>query len=260
MARKGFTITELIITIAVMTMLLGYAWQIYFSGRETMRHNVSQSQMQTENRIFFDHLGREIAQAYRFIDLNANVGTKKVFSFYSFQLTRTGIDRILNDEATGNALAPRDQKFDVLKIEYEWHLHDKSVERRQTPGFLYFLRKPMEFVEGPPAQYEGTPNVKYKKDVLRNVHEIELKAFEIKYKKNFAEGEEPFDLREITGAEPGNASMATFLAMRVHCKIDEVKTRRDEELDLVAKFYSRVRLNDAAYSGYFSTVDENEYY
>lgn len=253
--RLGFTITELVITVAIMTMLLGYAWEFYFSGRETMRHSVSQSQMQMESRIFLDHLGREISSAYRFHEVDRTSPTQKKFSFYSYQFSRTTLERILYNEATGQAISPQDQKFDVLKIEYIWNSADKKVQRIQTPGFLYFLKRPMQFTQGPSAQYEGTPNAPSTKDVLHNIQDFDVRPFEQKYKKDFNDGEDPFTLREIKDTGVNNASSATFIAVRLHNKIDESANKRDEELDLVAKFYSRTRLAEAAYPGYFSTMD-----
>lgn len=259
--QRGFTIPELIITIVIVAILLGYAWSIYFSGRETMRQNVSQSHMQNETRIFFDHLTQEIAQAYRFLEIDGENTEVKKFSFYSFQFFRAGLDRIYYNEATAALLPPNDQKFDVVKYEYVWNKKDKTLKKSQTGGFLYFLRRPMTFEVGPVGQYEGSKDVAFvNKIVLKSLDEFELKGYEQNYKSDAPDNEPPYTLREIHGNGEGNASSATFLVLHVHNKIDEVGSRRDEEVDLVGKFYSRARLADAAYPGYFGSVDDNDRY
>jgi len=252
----GFTIPEMMITIAIMTMLMYFAWSFYFQGRELTRHGVSQSQMQNETRIFFDHLTREIAAAYRFIDIDGENPESRKFSFYSFTYARTGLDRINFDEATGESVPTQDQKFKVLKILYEWTKGTGTVTKTQTPGYLYFLRKPvMEFSPGPNAEFENSPDAPYVKEVLHNIADFEVKGYELNYNKTTYP---PFTMREITGTGPNNATMSTFIVLRIHNKIDEAGQRRDEELDLVGKFYSKVRLMDTEYPGYFSTIDEQE--
>lgn len=249
--RRGFTLVELFVTMAIVTLLMGYAWKIYFSGRDTMRNTVSQSQMQSETRWFFDQLARDVAAAYRFIEVNP---TLKKFSFYCFQTSRRTLEDMLYNSG-GQAIAPQDQVIDVLKIEYRLEANGQ-VKRQQTPGILNFLRNPMVFAEGPAAQYSGTSNEPGTKTVLHNIADFEFTGYEQDFKASARPDEDPVIIRKIDGTDAAQAGKTSFIALRVHNKIDE-RQGRDEELDLVCKFYSRVRLADAAYPGYFSTTDEN---
>ena len=249
--RRGFTLVELFVTMAIVSLLMGYAWKIYFSGRETMRNTVSQSQMQAETRWFFDQLARDIAAAYRFIEVDP---AGKKFSFYCFQTSRRVLEDMLYDTA-GKAIAPQDQVIDVLKIEYRLEANGQ-VKRQQTPGMLNFLRPQMTFTVGPAAQYSGTSNEPGTKTVLHNIADFQFAGYEQEFKANARPDEDPVVIRKIEGTDPTKAGKTSFITLRVHNKIDE-KQGRDEELDLVCKFYSRVRLADAAYPGYFSTTDEN---
>jgi hypothetical protein len=46
--------------------------------------------------------------------------------------------------------------------------------------------------------------------------------------------------------------------LRIHTKIDEgSEKRRDEELDIVTKFYSSVKLAEVANPGHFSSTDSD---
>ena len=135
---SGFTIVEMMVTVVIVSMLMAYAWDIYFSGRETMRHGVSQSQMQTDARSFFDRLGREIPSVYRFIETDTQNTDKKTFSYYCFVTARTPIENILFNETTGYANSPNDQKFRVLRVNYEWEKSTFSIKRSQVLGDLYF--------------------------------------------------------------------------------------------------------------------------
>ncbi|MBF0499536.1 MAG: prepilin-type N-terminal cleavage/methylation domain-containing protein [Candidatus Riflebacteria bacterium] len=249
--RAGFTLVEMIVTAAILTMLLGYAWKIYFGSRETMRNTLSQSQMQSEARWFFDQLARDVSAAYRFIEVDPDL---KKFSFYSFQTSRRTLEDMFYT-ASGNAIAPIDQIIDVLKIEYRFE--NGVVKRQQTPGLLYFQRSPMTFSLAPEKQWKGTSNEPGTKDVLHSIAAFDVIGYQQDYKQNPAANDDPVITKRMDGKNPVEAAKISFIVLRVHNKIDERADRRDEELDLVCKFYSRVRLADAAYSGYFCSTDEN---
>jgi hypothetical protein len=254
--RRAVTIVEMVVTVLIVSFLMGYAWKIWMSGRETTRHTVSQSQMQADTRIFLDRLARDIAAAYRFYTVDP---AERKFGFYSFQLTRTPLDEIFYDTLRGTYKKYDDYAINVLKIEYTWN-PDGSVTRSQVPGYLRFLRTPMSFQEGPPAQYEGTENARHEKVMLQHVASFTFKAYQQVFKRNSANPTEPPTVQVIPVPGPLNdpkkAALTTFIVLRLHNKIDEQGDRRDEEVDLVGKFYSRVRLAEAAYPGYFCTTDE----
>jgi len=252
--RSAFTLVEMIVTVLIVSMLMGYAWKIFFGGRETMRHTVSQSQIQAESRWFLDHLARDIAASYRFYAVNP---AEMKFGFYSFQLTRTPTDEIFYDTLRGTFKKPDDYSINVLKIEYSWN-QNGTVKRSQVPGYLKFIKSPPEFQEGPSAQYENTENAKSEKIVLSHINDFEFKPYQQVYKRNTANPTEPPKVQvvPILSTDPKKAVLTTFITLRIHNKIDEKGDRRDEELDLVGKFYSRVRLAEAAYPGYFCITDE----
>lgn len=243
---------EMVVTVVLVSFLMGYAWKIYFGGRETMRHTVSQSQMQTETRVFFDHLNLDISSAYRFIEVNPDDGK---ISFYRFQTSRNTLEAMLYDPNTGKTLPVTTYGIDVLKVEYSKQA-DGTVKRSQTPGILK-IHKNMEFSEGSPSQYENTPNAPFEKTVLHNIADFDVKGYEQTFIASNDPNVNPVSIKEIDGKDPKKAPKITFIVLRIHNKIDEVKSRRDEELDLVGKFFSRVRLADAAYPGYFCSTDED---
>lgn len=243
---------EMFVTFGIISLLMGYAWKIYFGSRETMRNTVSQSQMQSEARWFFDQLARDTAAVYRFIEVDPE---GKKFSFYSYQTSRRTLEDMFYN-ASGNAIAQADQLIDVLKVEYRLEANG-VVKRQQTPGMLYFQRVPMTFTVGPAAQYAGTSNEAVTKDVLRSIASFEVAGYQQDFKQNPAVDEDPVITKRINGKSTTDAPKISFIVLRVHNKIDEHADRRDEELDLVCKFYSRVRLADAAYPNYFCSTDEN---
>ena len=253
---RGVSIVEMVIVVGLIALIMGYAWDFYFSGREMTRHGVSQSQMQSEARIFFDRLGREVPSVYRFIDADTDTDATKKISYYSFVTFRTPVESILFNENTGYGNSAPDQKFRVLKVTLAWDNTSKEIKRSQVLGDLFFLKRPMTFQPCSPNEYENSPYAPYDdRVVLKHVLAFELKAFVQKMKTGYGDNEIPFDLVEVTGTTPENASSAAFIAMRVHNKIEEKGNRKDEELDLACKFYSRYQLAEANYPGYFSTID-----
>lgn len=254
--KLAFTITELIISIFIASLLVGYAWKIYFESRETTRHTVTQSQLQAQMRIFLDKFARDIACTYRFYNVDYET---KTLGLYSFQITRTPLDEIFYDTLRGTAKKYDDYAINVLKIEYKWN-NDGTIIRTQTPGYLYFLRKPMVFQEGPASQYQGTENAPYSKVILTNVTEFSFKPYQQVYRRTTSNPQEPpkVEIIPITQSlsDPTKAARTSFVTVKIKASIDEVGSRRDEIIEIVGKFYSRVRLYEAAYLGYFCTTDE----
>lgn len=246
----GFTLTEMCITVAIVTMMMGYAWRIYFSGRETTRHTISQSQMQSDARIFFDRLSRDMMMSYQFYLLNQD---ENRFGFYAFQTTRTPLDDIYYRYPTGEALPYSEQRINILKIEYSLQA-DGTVVREQTPGYLKFILVPPEFNDGPASQYEGTENAPSRKVLLKNISSFQFKG----YRHIFTPGVKPPVTTEVINpSDAASVRNTSFIALKIHSHIDEGAARNDEELELAAKFYSRTRLAEDSNPGAFSSVDAN---
>lgn len=248
--KSGLSLVELIITIVIATLILAYVWKIYFSGRETMRNTVSQSQMQSETRIFLDHLDNQMASCYSFFEVNP---TENKLGFYSFVYSRTPLDTIIYD-TTGKVQktgATSKQKIKVVRYEYVWL--DGQVTLNRAPGWLYFLQKPMKFEDGNPDHYLGMYK-KITKVVLRDIAHFEFKGYQQAYFKP-PKPKKPYT--EIKELKPEEASSTVFITLRIHTKKDEGKKRRDEELDILTKFYSKVKLNAAMNKGYFCSTDQN---
>jgi len=251
--RRGFTLVEMMVTIVIITFLMGYAWKIYFGGRETMRYNVSMSQMQSEARWFFDQISRDVAACYRFYAVNP---AEKKLGMYCFQYTRTPLDYIYYDDSRGGAAVPAgDQQIDVLKVEYAWST-DGKIKRTQTPGKLKFQAENPTFTQGPASQYSGTENEAREKQMLENIADFVFKPYGQEFKPNATSGEDYVKVVPLDGTNAANASGTVFITLRIHSKIEEKHSeRRDEELDIVAKLYSRVKLADAMYQGTFCSTD-----
>ena len=118
--KKAFTLVEMIIAFAIMSILAIYAWRIYFSGSETMRHTVTQSQIQSDIRLFLDKLEAEMMACYIFETVDTE---NKKFSFYTFTYGKKSLDDIYYDES-GNVRSIKSddstQSLKVLRIEYSW--------------------------------------------------------------------------------------------------------------------------------------------
>lgn len=246
---SGFTLTEMMVVVVVVTLLMGFAWHFYFSGRETMRHTVSQSQIQLDTRIFLDNLEIEMGSCYAFSEVDTQ---NKKFSFYSYTFTPPHLDDVLYDNtgAPHTTGADSEATLSMVKYDYEWK-EDGTVLKRRTPGKLFFLQTPMRFDQGEPTddRYSSMEKI-----VLRDIADFEIKPYS---QKVIREGEQLNPVIEPVTA-PDKVNDVSFIVLRVHTKIDEQsEKRRDEELDIVTKFYSSVKLSEVANPGCFSTTDRD---
>lgn len=244
--RKGFTLVEAMIVAGILTLLLGFAWKFYFGGRETMRHTVSQSQVQADTRLLLDQLEVEMGSCYSFNEIDTD---GKKFSFYAYAFVRTPLDVVLYD-ASGNPRSggsDSDSKLKVIKYEYSWAEGGK-VTKRRTPGWLLFLRNPMEFKEGDPSAFIAAYS-KLEKVVLRDIADFDIKGYSQTPDKTADSG---FKTEPVT---PAKSSDAAFIVLRLHTRKDEAASRRDEELDIVTKFYSQVKLAEVSNPDFFCTTD-----
>lgn len=247
--RTGLTIVEMVIVSLIVAMLMGYVWKFYSSSTEINRHTYSQSQLQTDTRLFFDQFARDVASSYRFCEMDYE--THKM-AFYVFQDVMTPSDTILYNGAT--LRLKEDHSIVVSRVEYSWDSESKKVVRKQVPGKLAITKKPaMTFTEDSSnAAPEDAPKERV---YLTNIQQFDFRAYQVVL--DFKAGSSD-PLYKVTPIESKDqASATTFVTLRVHNKIDEAGSRRDEELDVVSKFYSRVRLAEATYPGYFSMVDED---
>lgn len=243
--KKAFTLVEMIVAMLIIAFIAGYAWKIYSNSGETMRHTVSQSQIQADIRNFLDNLEAEMMTCYCFDTIDTD---KKMFSFYCFTYSKQPLDNILYD---GNNLASTDENSNaclkVKKMEYSWA--DGKVTKKRTPGWLYFLRKPIKFEASTSNAFDETDKAMTKEE-LRDITEFEVKGYL----------QEPGGTKEdkglkITPVKPENSYLAAFIVLRLHTHKDEGAKRRDEEIDIVNKFYSSVRISHLTNLGYFSTID-----
>lgn len=250
--NKGFTLIELIVCIAIAALIVTYVWKVYFSGSETMRNTVSQSKIQSDIRIFLDNMETEMMSCYAFDTIDTE---NKKFSYYSYTYGKVPLDDILY-EADGSIKQPNadsDAKIKVKKIEYSWN-DNGTVTKKRTPGWLFFLRSPFEFQEALSSSAFDENEQAMEKEVLQNITDFEIKGYRQLPDSKADSG------TSITPLTVENSSLATFIVLRLHSKIDEVGQRRDEELDIVTKFFSAIRLAEAANPGYFSTTDNDGRY
>ncbi len=247
--KRAFTLVEMIVTVAILTFLAIYAWRIYFSGSETMRHTVSQSQIQSDMRVFLDKLEAEMMACYAFDTVDTE---NKKFSFYTFTYGKKPLDDIyyddyLNLRKTDNT---SDASLQVLKIEYSWA--DGKVTKVRTPGNLYFLHEPIEFEPTPNSNAFGDGEKAATLVPLKDISEFEVKG----YSQELDPDPSSTGIK-ITPVTPATASSTMFIVLRLHALKDEGGHKRDEEIDLVTKFYSSIRLAEAANPGYFCSTDHD---
>lgn len=245
--KTGFTLVEMMIVIVLLTMLLGFAWKFYFSGRESMRHTVSQSQVQADTRIFLDQLEVEMGSCYSFFDIDSE---NNKFAFYAFAFVRTPLDEVLYD-TSGNPRSTgtdSDAKIKVVKYEYAWA--DGKVTKKRTPGWLQFLKRPMQFREGDPAHFIAAYS-KMTKVVLRDIADFSVRGYRQTPDPTTDSG---FKIEPVT---PDKADEAAFITLRLHTFKEQSANRRDEELDIVTKFYSQTKLAEVANPDFFCTTDKD---
>ncbi len=244
---RGFTLVEMMIVSAIVALLMGFAWRFFFSGREIMQHTVTQSQVQSDTRILLDQLETEMASCYAFDEVDIN---QKRFSFYAFTYSKVALDDIFYDVAGNPRVGPslRDAKIMVAKYEYQWR-EDGTVLKKRTPGWLYILQQPMAFVQGDANTFDAYPA--FEKVVLRDIADFDFKAY-----KQEPDAASPNGTK-ITLITDTRANDATFIVLRIHTRIEEAGNRRDEELDIVTKFYSSVKLAEVANPGHFSSTDQD---
>lgn len=245
--KKGITLFEAMITTVIISFLAGYAYKIYFGSRETMRHTIAQSQIQSDMRVMLDHLEEEMATCYSFDEIDTE---NKKFSFYSFLYNKVPLDYIYYDSSGQNLSTGTDSKARILVCKYEYSLsNDGKILKSRTPGNLYFLQEPMNFQPSNSGEFDN-----YKaytnKEMVSDIVDFEIKAYSQKRKQNSTE----VTIKEVTKEKSADAA---FIVLRLHAKIDESANRRDEELDIVTKFYSNYKLTDVANPNSFSSTDHN---
>lgn len=244
---RGVTLVEMMVVAAILTLLLGFAWQFYFGGRETMRHTVSQSQVQADTRIFLDQLETEMTSCYAFFEANPE---EKKFGFYSFTFSKVPLDEIYYDNAGNPRSTGTDSDARIMVAKYEYQWANGSVTKKRTPGWLYFLQEPMKFVQGDASTFTNNYGA-MEKVVLRDIADFEVKAYS---QTPDRESETGTKIQALTATQ---AKDAAFIVLRLHTKKDEAPNRRDEELDIVTKFYSSTKLAEIANPGYFSSTDKD---
>lgn len=243
---QGVTLVEIMVVASILIILLGFAWQFYFGGRETMRHTVSQSQVQSDTRIFLDQLETEMTSCYAFFEANPE---EKKFGFYSFTFGKVPLDTIYYDNAGNPRSTGTDSDARIMVVKYEYQWLKGEVIKKRTPGWLNFLQEPMKFVQGDASQFDSNYSAMQKK-VLRDIADFEVKAYSQTPDRESGG-------TKIQSLTPDKAKDAAFIVLRLHTKKDEAQNRRDEELDIVTKFYSNTKLAEIANPGYFSSTDKD---
>lgn len=249
--RKAFTLVEMMVAMLIIAFIAGYAWKIYSNSGETMRHTVSQSQIQADIRGFLDNLEAEMMTCYSFDTIDTE---KKKFSFYCFTYSKQPLDNLLydgtNPKSTGS---DSDACVKVKKMEYSWD--DKGiVTKKRTPGWLYFLQQPMKFEASTSNAFDESDKAMTKEE-LKDITEFEVKGY---FQQPGGTDEEKG--LKITPVTPDDSYKATFIVLRLHTHKNEGAKRRDEEIDIVTKFYSKIRIANVTNPGYFSTTDSNGSY
>ena len=248
--KKAFTLVEMMVAMLIIAFIAGYAWKIYSNSGETMRHTVSQSQIQSDIRNFLDNLEAEMMTCYCFDTIDTD---KKMFSFYCFTYSKQPLDNILYDGANPRSTgSDSDACLKVKKIEYSWA--DGIVTKKRTPGWLYFLQLPMKFEASTSNAFDESDKAMTRED-LKDITEFEVKGYHQQV------GGTPEDKGlKVTLLKPEDSYKATFIVLRLHTHKDEGAKRRDEEIDIVTKFYSSIRVANITNLGYFSTTDSDGRY
>ena len=67
--KRAITFIELMVSMLIIALIATYAWKIYSNSGESMRHTVSQSQIQADIRSFLDNLEAEMMTCYSFNEI-----------------------------------------------------------------------------------------------------------------------------------------------------------------------------------------------
>ena len=245
--KKAFTLVEMMVAMLIIAFIAGYAWKIYSNSGETMRHTVSQSQIQADIRGFLDNLEAEMMTCYAFDTIDTE---KKMFSFYCFTYSKQPLDNLLYDGANPKSTGTdSDAALKVKKIEYSWA--DGIVTKKRTPGWLYFLQKPIKFEASTSNAFDETDKAMTKEE-LKDITEFEVKGY---YQQTGGTPENKGLI--VKQVKPEESSTAAFIVLRLHTHKDEGAKRRDEEIDIVTKFYSSIIVSSITNPGYFSTTDRD---
>lgn len=235
------------VCVAIVAFIGSYAWKIYFGSRETMRHTVAQSQIQSDMRIMLDHLEEEMTSCYMFDEVDTD---NKKFSFYSFLYNKVSLDDIYYDSSGQMLSTGTDSDAKIMVAKYEYSCDEQgNVFKSRTPGYLYFLQEPIKFEPSSGSEFSFYKQYTNKK-MLSDIADFEVKA----YSQTRSPNETEVKIKEVS---KDKAQDAAFIVLRLHVKIDESGSRRDEELDIVTKFYSNYKLADVANPGSFSSTDHN---
>ena len=165
------------------------------------------------------------------------------------------LDEILYD-SSGNprsTASDSDSRLMVLKMEYSWS-EDGKVTKKRTPGWLYFLHRPPEFQADPTSNAFGDGEKAMEDEVLKEISEFEVKGYCQVPDLNADKGV------NITPVTSETATSTTFITLRLHAFKEEGGKKRDEEIDIITKFYSSIRLAEAANPGWFCTTDNDGRY
>ncbi|NLM17302.1 MAG: hypothetical protein GX221_06255 [Candidatus Riflebacteria bacterium] len=256
--RTALTLVELMVAASLAVLLIGAIMYYHYTGTETTRFAVSQSKIQNDSRIFLDKLEMQMMAAHSFAEIDSE---NKKFSLYMYTYARVPLDDILFDGRDARSLSPIESvqlgaRHKVVKYTYSWV--DSKVTVTREPGWLYFLKDPIEFVPDNSSAFDEQ-YAPYTGVVLSGVENFEIKGYIQKPNPDFVPGSlsagvKPFLIEPVTVE---NSHEAVFIVLRLYSKIDEGGNKRDEELDLVTKFYSAPRLAEALYPGYFSTSDSD---
>ena len=240
--KDGFTLVEMMIAVLIMAFIAAFMWRIYSNGGETMRHTVSQSQLQADIRQFLDRLESEMMTCYAFNEIDSE---NKKFSFYSYTYSKNPLERIYYDESgeiRDISSEDSEQSVKVKKIEYSWK-EDGTVTKTRTPGWLYFLRNPMVFKEDNSNVFDNGDKA-MTKVILRDIKDLEVKGYKQKIEMN-EDNEVGYKVEPVVSEE--DVPLATFIVLRLHAYKGEGGRKRDEEIDVVTKYYSSIRIADITY-------------
>lgn len=250
--KKAFTLVELIVAMLIVAFIGTFAWKIYLNSQETMRHTVSQSQIQADIRIFLDKLETEMMTCYAFDNIDSE---NKKFSFYSFTYGNVPLEEIYYNGGEIRNDSEDPPYIKVKKIEYSW-TEDGKVKKTRTPGFLYFLLDPMD-----PNYFKETSSgvddedKKMTNEELRDISGFEVKGY-VQSISNNSDNEIELKIEPVSDPVVPSHS-ATFIVLRLHAFKDEKGNKRDEEIDVVTKFYSPVKIADDANPGSFCSTDND---
>ncbi|MFC1744230.1 hypothetical protein ACFL35_09550 [Candidatus Riflebacteria bacterium] len=238
---KSFTLVEAMIAVGIMSLLIFILLKLFVQKSMVFRELEQRLAEQGDTRITLELMYRDVSSSYRFTRLDPVQG---VIEMICAQKDPTELSESFRgpNPKIGKKPDPTSLFLRVNKIRYYFKggkSKDKrlgrTIYRKSTPGKFFLLTE--TFV---PGGVKGKP-----RDLLalRHIEKFDFEAFSV-------------DQKGIhTRVNPANKAMLARTSLLV---LHIIMTKYEQEagaLKMSLNLYSRARISESLFPGYFNTID-----